>query len=737
MTASEPEITRGLAPTFDSAGTLGGSSGQESWAHRPGQVLGHFRLVAPLGAGGFGQVWQALDLRLEREIAIKVLAVEVSRRPGSRALLEAEARTVARLKHPGIVTLHALEEADGHLLLVMERVEGKTLAETIPPEGLPLRAVLDLGIQLCEALGAAHGHGIIHRDLNPRNLMVTDEGRVKILDFGLALRQAAVQPLRSAKATQDSSGGMTGTLPYMSPEQMEGRLLDARSDLFSLGVVLYEMATGDRPFHGDNLVAQMKATLSAEPVWPAAMPLGLAAVLRRCLAKEPAQRFSNCHELQQALLQLEPPEAAKAPEQPFVAVLPFTDLSDQQDEGYFCEGMAEEVLAALSRAPGLRLASRASSFHLKEAGIAAQEIGRRLGVDSLLCGSVRKEQGRLRISVELMDVATGLQQWAERYDRERFDIFALQEEIAGHIAGALRLTLQPVAEPRNAVDLEAYEDYLRGRQYYFRYNRHGMRFAMQMFQQALEREPTFAPAWAGIANCAAFLFIYADRSEVNRAQADAASARALELDPRLAEAHASRGVALSASGRMEDAEAAFLEALRLDPNLYEASYFYARHCLATGQLTEAAERFEAAALIRPEDCQAVLLVAQVYTDLGRPEAAEAARRQGLALVEERLRHVPDDVRARYLGANALIALGETEKGLAWARMARGLDPDDPMLLYNLGCIHALAGQSNEALDCLSQAIRAGLTQKGWFLHDGDLASIRALPRFQALLTRLA
>jgi tetratricopeptide (TPR) repeat protein len=437
----------------------------EFWEQSPGEVLGHFRLLAPLGAGGFGRVWQALDLKLEREVAIKVLAMELSRKPGSRALLETEARTVARLKHPGIVTLHALEEVDGHLLLVMERIEGTTLEGLIPPQGMPLDQLLDLSLQMCEALGAAHGQGIIHRDLNPRNLMVTGEGRVKILDFGLALHQAATQPLPVQGRSPGASDGLTGTLPYLAPEQLEGRLLDARSDLFSLGVVLYEMATGSRPFHASSMVEQIKATLRTEPLWPPTLPSGWTAVLKRCLDKDPDQRFASCQELHHALKQVaaRPPEAATA----------------------------------------------------------------------------------------------------------------------------------------MAVDLEAYEDYLRGRQYYARYNRHGMRFAMQMFQQALDREPRFAAAWAGIANCAAFLYIYADRSEANRAQADAASTRALELDPTLAEAHASRGVALSAAGQMEAAEAAFLEALRLDPNLYEGAYFYARHCLATGQLACAAASFEAAARVGP------------------------------------------------------------------------------------------------------------------------------------------
>lgn len=727
MEPPSSDLTWGLEVLGRNEQTLGGS-GPGPMFLQVGQELGHYRLEAPLGAGGFGRVWKARDLRLERTVAVKLLGEQSSRSPAARALLEAEARTIATLDHPGVVVLHALEEAEGQLFLVMERIQGRTLARVLDEGPLPLSRLMDLALQATDALGAAHRQGIVHRDLNPRNLMLTEGGRVKILDFGLALRQASREPEPAVR----QSGGLTGTVPYMSPEQLEGRALDARTDIFSLGVVLYELGTGERPFRGETIPALVEAILHATPSWPEHLPEGLLAVLRRCLAKDPAHRYASGLELHQALQRVQ----GGGPVLPSVAVLPFRDLSPHQDEGHFCEGMAEEVLLALSRAPGLRLVSRSASFPYRDTALEAGELGRRLGVATLLSGSVRKAGTRLRISVELTDAASGLSLWEARFDRERADAFQLQDEMAVSIASALRLRLLPKERPRPSVDPEAYEDYLRGRQWYYRYNRHGMRFALQMFQQTLEREPRFAPAWAGVATCAAFLFTYAERTETHRLQADEASAQALALDPTLAEAHASRGVALSASGRTEEAEAAFREARRLDPNLYEAAYFHARHCLALGDLLRAAEAFEDAICIRPEDFQAPLLVAQVYGDLGRAEEATATRRRGLARVEERLRQAPDDTRARYFGANALMALGERDRAMAWARMARALDPGDAMLLYNLGCIHALGGEPETALDCLEEAVEAGLSQKGWILHDGDLASLRSLPRFQALVERL-
>jgi len=420
---------------------------------------------------------------------------------------------------------------------------------------------------------------------------------------------------------------------------------------------------------------------------------------------------------------------------PVLAVLPFADLSPGGVEDHFCEGVAEEILLALSRVEGLRVLSRTSSFLYKGAGLSPLEVGCNLGVDALLHGSIRKDGSRLVLDAEMLRVPSGVSLWSDRYDRKHTDVFGLVEEISGRVASSLNLHLAH-APSRSAVDLEAYDAYLKGRQLYFRYNRRSMHSAMQMFQQALDRDPGYAAAWAGLANAATFLYIYVDRSEANRDLAQRASQKALELDPELAEAHASRGVTLSSAGEAEEAERAFERALHLDPYLYEAAYAFARHCFAAGKKEQAILFFERAASIRPTDCQAILLVAQVYGSLGIEDEAAEARRKGLALAEAHLSRVPDDARARYLGANALVALGERERGLEWARMARSLDPEDSMLLYNLGCIHALAADPEDALDCLEQAVSAGLTEKAWLQQDPDLESIRTHPRFQTLLAQL-
>lgn len=419
---------------------------------------------------------------------------------------------------------------------------------------------------------------------------------------------------------------------------------------------------------------------------------------------------------------------------PAVAVMPFLDLRPEGGEAYLSEGLAEEVLQALNQIEDLRVLSRTTSFLWGSSDLSLAEVGRRLHANAILGGSLLKRDSLLTLKAELVDVESGRVVWSKSYDFDRKELFATLEDITGCVASTLKLSMS--FQPRQAVDLEAFEYYLRGRQYYFRFNRHGMDFAAEMFRHALDIDPDYASAWAGLANCAAYSYIYIERADSQRELAESCSQKALELDPDLAEAHASRGVALSAAGRANEAEAAFERALCLDPSLFEGAYFYARHCLAAGKPEMAIQFFEWAAVLRPEDFQAILLVAQVYHSLGVEDEAERARRKGLALVEQRLEHDPDDVRARYMGANALVALGDLEKGLAWARMARSMDPEDPMLLYNLACIHALAGEPGEAVDCLDLAVAGGLTQKDWILHDGDLDAIRSHPRYQALMASL-
>lgn len=711
----------------------------------PSGVLAHYRLTEKLGEGGMGIVWKALDTRLDREVAIKFLHSSVLHDPDRLSRFELEAKAVAALNHPNIVTIFSVEESDGTRFFTMELVRGKTLSELIPQGGLPVDRVLEIGVALADALGAAHEAGITHRDFKPSNIMVGDDGRVKILDFGLARYRKAAPPSVTSDLptrTVSQAGSISGTVPYMSPEQLRGRALDPRTDIFSFGVVLYEMATGRRPFGGET-PADLVASILKDTPRPLTeinpeYPLHLGRIVKHCLEKDPGRRLQSAIDLRNELASLTDEGALEEPPPgPSIAVLPFVDMSREKDQEYFCEGIAEEIINALTKIPGLQVASRTSSFQLKASSLGSRDLGRKLRVRNLLEGSVRKSGDKLRITVEMTDVEQGFHLWSERFDRQLEDIFAIQDEIATNVAHNLECTLGPgghrAIQQAQTRDVEAYDFYLRGRGYYYQYRRKSMEYALQMFSRAIEIDPNYALAYAGIADCSCYLFLYDVRSEENRERVESASRRALELDPDLAQAHASRGMALSLRGHHREAEQAFEKAINLDPHLFEAHYFYARDAFTQGKFDLAIQQYERAMAVRPEDYQCPLLCAQVYKSLGREAEAEAARRRGLRLAEDHLKTHPHEVRALYLGASALVSLGERDLGLRWADRALEMEPNDSMLLYNVGCIKSLAGRIDEAIDCLERANRAGLTQREWYANDSDLDPLRRHPRFQALM----
>ena len=359
---------------------------------------------------------------------------------------------------------------------------------------------------------------------------------------------------------------------------------------------------------------------------------------------------------------------------------------------------------------------------------------------TVLEGSVRKVGNRLRVTAQLVNVADGYHLWSERYDRELEDVFAIQDEIAGNIVKALRVVLSD-AEKRALVkaptaNVQAYEYYLRGRQFFHQFRRTGIQFARRMFERAIDVDPDYGLAYTGVADCCSFLYMYWDGSKANLDSADAASRKALELDPDLAEAHASRGFAFSLSRRYAEARQEFETAIRLNPKLYEAHYFYARACFQEGKLEEAVRHYEEAAKVRPEDYQAQLLMTAPLKALGRDAQVLDALRKGLQVIERHLELNPDDARALYLGAGALIQLGEQQRGLELTKRAFAIDPEDSGVLYNVACNYAQLGQKEEALTCLEKAIQNGFGHKEWLENDSDLDAVRGEPRFATLLTKL-
>jgi serine/threonine protein kinase/Tfp pilus assembly protein PilF len=718
-----------------------------------GKTLTHYKILDELGEGGMGAVYLAEDQNLGRKVALKLLHEEMASNAERLERFRREAQAVAALNHPNIVTIHSIEEApEGHFI-TMELVEGKGLDQMITGDGLSSKRVLEIAEPLIRALVAAHERGITHRDLKPANIMVTNDGTVKILDFGLAKLQAAPDSdMHDDLPTQALTqiGTVVGTIPYMSPEQVQGKPVDHRTDLFSLGVILYEMATGHRPFGGETSADVASAILRDAPESITEtrpdMPDQFGRIIARCLEKEPAMRYQAAGDIQTALANLgESVDGGAGSDKPSVAVLPFLDMSPEKDQDYFCEGLAEELINALVAVEDLEVASRTSAFRFKGSQQDIREIGRRLGVSTVLEGSVRKAGSQVRIAIQLVKVEDGYHLWSNRYDRELKDVFAIQDEIAQKIVEALQITLSPTAKEKTKKaekeapeDVQAYDYYLKGRKFFYEFRAKGFELARQMFARAIVIDANYARAYAGVADCCSSLFSYYDASEENLHEADTSSRKAVELDPESAEARASRGLALTLKEDYEAADKEFLKAIELNPKSYEAHYFFARCLFSQGRHAEAVKEYEKACEVNPEDYQAPFFLAQTYLSVGRRAYAAANLRKAVEAAKKHLAFNADDARALYLGAGGLVELGELDMALEWVQRAQEIDPDDALVLYNVACIYAQLGENDQALDCLERSYQNAVSTDSlnWMQEDPYFDPVRDDPRYKALVAKL-
>ncbi len=476
-----------------------------------GRTLAHYRITAAIGAGGMGEVYRATDTRLGRDVALKVLPSEMAANPERLDRFRREAKALAALDHPGIVTVFSVEESEGVHFLTMQLVEGRSLDQFIPETGFPVERLREIAAALADALAAAHEKGIVHRDLKPANVMVTGDGRVKVLDFGLAKELRAADPGDATRTSfaQTALGVVMGTPAYMSPEQVTGQAVDQRTDIFSLGILLYELSTGRCPFQGRSPAELASSILRDTPPLVTAvradLPGDLARIIGRCLEKEPRDRVQTAREVANALREMGRQTASMATVRPNdgfrIAVLPFSDLSPAKDQAYLCEGMAEEIMSSLGAIDGIRVASRNSSFRAARDGKDLAEIGRALSVGHVLEGSVRTAGARMRATAQLIDVESGFQLWSQRYDRAAEDVFAVQDEIAAGVVEAVRSRLAPGRQAVKArpqvKDLEAYRHYLEGR--HLRYSKNDHAGALRCYEQAVRLDPSYAPSWIGMA----------------------------------------------------------------------------------------------------------------------------------------------------------------------------------------------------------------------------------------------
>jgi serine/threonine-protein kinase len=674
-----------------------------------GTRLGNYEITAKLGEGGMGVVYRAKDLQLGRQVALKVLPSGFAQDPERAARFEREARLLASLNHPNIAQLYGFHGSGDTHALVMELVEGPTLAEHLAAGMLSLEECLSIAIQIVQALAAAHDQGIVHRDLKPQNIKLA-RGRVKVLDFGIALQQAATgSPLTDASTLSHATrtGTVLGTVGYMAPEQVRGHPVDTRADIFCFGCVLYEMASGERAFERASPIEIMAAILHDTPPAPSLrrreLPPALDRLVAHCLEKEPSARFQSAHDLVFALAAVSPaglPEAIRPPPAS-VAVLPFLNLSADSENEFFADGITEDVIAHLAKIRSLKVISRTSVMAFKKSDRSLREIGEKLGAATLVEGSVRRAGNRVRIVAQLIEAATDEHMWADIYDRDLTDIFAIQSDVALNIANALRAELSKDERTRvgrrPTDDIRAYELYLRGRNQFYRFSEEGFRRSLVDYEAAVALDPDFALAWVGIAeihaeSCISGLEASSPEERIRLART--VVARALAIDPQLAEAHGvSAFIRFVFDFDWVGAEREFLKAIELSPGNADIHDHYSWMCSSLERYDDALREVRRARELDP-----ILIQSDVATALLRAGRIDEA-------LEEAHRSVHDEPGSPRCHSNlgwALIFKDDLAAGIASLEHAVAISPGATLFLSQLGQASALTGNVERAREILEQ-----------------------------------
>jgi len=776
-TASAPDVFQRAMGDPLAGDSLGQESGRDTGAVE-GELLGHYRVVEKIGEGGMGAVYRAIDTTLDREVAIKLMSVEWSANPEHLQRFRREAKIVAALDHPNIIVVHAIDEIGEVPFIVMELVRGKTLRDLMRPTGLPQRQLLDFAIPIADALAAAHAGGVTHHDLKPENVMVTRDGRVKVLDFGIARRRGGVAT--PSDEDDGTRGRLVGTPAYMSPEQLHGDDADARSDVFTFGTLLYELACGERPFQGETLhqLAQAFRERPAPLADGTGAPPTFEALVFRCLSPTPSERPKTMAPVLDELLELRrdldreavrgliarsqlttDPGAPPLARPRAVAVLPLQNLSTDDEQEHFCAGLTEEIASELSRVPGLRVTQ---ASRLDRASVDPLEMGRLLGVTALVDGSVRSSGDQVRISVRLVSVPSGTTLWSSRFDRRGVDAFAVQDEVAAAVAKAFDVELSPGRRRDGDGDPGAYAAYLRGRSFWARRYEDGLRRALACFSEALSLDPTMAEAHAGLADCYAILGHYGYMASVEAyARAREGAERALDLVPDLAEAHSTMGwIQAFFDWRWKEAETSFQRALELDPNYATGWEWNGIHLLSRGKGAEALRSMREAWRLDPLSLMAGTILGWASHEADEPEEGDrilttvtgmdprfvfAQNVQGAMMAIRGAAATGVEILERAVALTGREGLALAFLGFAYGRAGR-VDEADAVVReleaargerhvspYHLSLPLAGAGRAGEALDRLEEAVKG---RESFFasthfsrMFDG----VRDDPRFTALV----
>ncbi len=728
-----------------------------------GQSLLHYKIVRKLGSGGMGVVYEAQDSQLGRRVALKFLPPDMAQDSQLLERFQREARTASSLNHPNICTIHAIEQHERRHFIVMELLEGETLAQQLSRQPMEIDKLLALGIQIADALESAHAKGIVHRDIKPANLFLTGRGQVKILDFGLAKMSrgeiaevASVEEETQVFANElTSPGSAVGTVSYMSPEQSRGQLVDARTDLFSTGTVLYQMATGTLPFQGDTSAVVFDAILNREPI-PAAelnpvLPADFVRILGKVLEKDRNLRCQTATELKTDLNRLkrdlesstrrarektESDPGVQKQTKKSVAVLYFENLSGAKEDEYLRDGITEDVITELSKIRGLNIFSRPTVLTFKDRPVTPAQVGQQLGAAYVLTGTLRRSGARLRINAQLVDTHTDFPLWSDRFDREMKDVFEVQDEMARRIAEALRVTLSPEELEALAVkpteNLQAYDLYLRGKRYARRQTRQDLEFALQMFENAVAIDPSFALAYAASANACAMFFCNYSRDQVWVERARETSGKAVALRWDLPEVQVSQAWVLYAAELHDEAVRMAKKAIERKRDCEGAHYLLCRALFAAGRYQEVVDVAETAVEASGEDYNVYVPILNCLGAMGKEEGLRNMRQRRMAALENHLKQVPEDARARILLGSDYAYLGRSDDALRELNLAVTLRANEASILYNAACLYCKLNRRSDAMDALRKSWEAGFKDAAWARRDPDLISLHDEPEFDRL-----
>lgn len=727
-----------------------------------GQALLHYTIVRKLGSGGMGVVYEAQDSQLGRRVALKFLPAEMAQDNNLLERFQREARAASSLNHPNICTIHAIEQHERRHFIVMELLEGETMEQKMTRQPMAMDKLLPLAIQIADALESAHAKGIVHRDIKPANLFLTERGQVKILDFGLA----KISDVEIGHGSGDgetlagrneltSPGSAVGTVSYMSPEQARGQLVDARTDLFSTGTVLYQMATGTLPFRGDTSAVIFDALLNLDPRPAAelnpALPADFVRILDKTLEKDRNLRCQTATELKTDLSRMKRDlESSKrrAKEKTdsdpgvqkqtgkSVAVLYFENLSGAKEDEYLRDGITEDVITELSKIRGLNIFSRPTVLAFRDKPVTPAQVGQQLGASCVLTGTLRRAGARLRINVQLVDTHTDFPLWSERFDREMKDVFEVQDEMARKIAEALRVTLSPEELEALAIkpteNLQAYDLYLRGKRYARRQTRQDLEFALQMFENAVAIDPSFALAYAACANACAMFYCNYSRDQVWVERARDASGQAVALRWDLPEVQVSQAWVLYAAELHDEAVRMVKKAIERKRDCEGAYYLLCRALFAAGRYQEIVDVAEDAIAASGEDYNVYVPITNAFGAMGKDEAKRNMIQRRIAAFENHLRQVPEDARARVLLGADYAELGRENDALRELNLAVTLRANEASILYNAACLYCSLKRKPEALEVLRKAWEAGFRDAVWARRDPDLTILHGEPEFERL-----